>query len=124
MKATVSFPATSSVLRWVARVWSLLLAGFAVLRAITPDSSVTQPIPLEDLFLLGIWGAAIAGLVIAWRWEIVGAWLAIAIMFFRELVWVILKGDWVVNFLIVWALIVPPAILYLLAHRLEGRSRL
>jgi hypothetical protein len=66
---------------------------------------------------------AILGLLVAWRWELVGAAIAIGAMFVRELAWVILKGPWLVNFLIVWFFILPPAILYLLAWRSEKKVR-
>lgn len=105
--------------RWVARIWSLLLGAFAVLMSVTPDPSITQPVPLQDYVLLGFWGAAILALLIGWRWEMAGAVAAIVIMLFRELAWVILKGPWIVNFLIVWALVLPPAVLYLVANRLH-----
>jgi hypothetical protein len=122
MNQAKSLPASSSILRWIARVWSLVLAAFALLMAFTPDPSITEPVPLEDWFLLGFWGVAILGLLIAWRWATVGSATTIAAMLLRELAWVILKGRWIVNFLIVWALILPPAILFLVAHRM-GSNR-
>jgi hypothetical protein len=121
MNEAKSLPVTSSILRWIARVWSLLLAALALLMALTPDPSITEPVPFEDWFLLSFWGVAIVGLLIAWRWETVGAALAVASMILRELAWVVLKGQWIVNFLIVWALIIPPAILIIVAHRMESK---
>jgi Na+/proline symporter len=117
-----SIPASSKILRWIARIWSLLLAGFALVLAFTPDPTITGPVPFEDWFLLAFWGVAIMGLLIAWWWENVGATISIGTMLLRELAWVILKGDWVENFLIVWALIVPPAILFLAANRLQAKA--
>jgi hypothetical protein len=122
MRQADAIPIGSRIARWVARIWALLLAAFALLRAITPDPLITEPVPLEDVILLGFWGVAILGLVIGWRWEVLGAGITIGTMVLREVVWVILKGDWIVNFLIVWALVVPPALLYLLANRLGRRS--
>lgn len=107
------------LLRWVARGWSLLVFVFVVMRIITPDPYATQPVPVEDWFLLGMWGAAVLGLLICWRWERLGGILTIAIMFLRELAWVALKGRWFVNFLIVWAFLVPPAILFLVSSHLD-----
>jgi hypothetical protein len=95
----------------------------ALIRVVTPDPTIIAPVPFVDWFLLGFWGVAILGLVLAWRWETVGAAIAIGTMFLRELAWVVLKGPWIVNFLIVWALILPPAILYLLASRIESEAR-
>jgi hypothetical protein len=48
--------------------------------------------------------------------------MTIATMFFRELVWVLLKGNWIVNFLIIWAAVVPSAILFLVAWALEKKA--
>jgi hypothetical protein len=43
---------------------------FALLRIITPDPYATEPVPASDWFLLSLWGVAILGLLIAWRWEL------------------------------------------------------
>jgi hypothetical protein len=66
---------------------------------------------------------AFLGLLIAWRWELVGGIFTIAMMFIREIAWVILKGHWLVGFLILWFLIALPAILFLIAWRLERKTK-
>jgi hypothetical protein len=106
-------------IRWVARIWSLLVFALALMMIFTPDPYATEPVPAEDWFLLSLWGVAILGLLVAWRWERAGAILTLAVMFIRELAWVILKGGWIISFLIVWALLAPPAILFLVAWRSE-----
>jgi hypothetical protein len=111
-----------TIIRWIARIWGVLVFALALVIIFTPDPYATGPVPAEDWFLLSLWGLAILGLLVAWRWELAGGILTIATMFIRELAWVILKGGWVVNFLIVWALVVPPAILFLVAWRLERKS--
>jgi hypothetical protein len=116
-------PRSVRTVRWIARIWSALIFLFTMLRIFTPDPYATEPVPAADWFLLSLWGLAILGLLVAWRWELVGGIFSIAMMFFRELVWVILKGSWLVNFLIVWALVVPPAILFLFAWGLERKSQ-
>jgi hypothetical protein len=80
-------------------------------------------VPVEDWFLLSLWGVAILGLLVAWQWELVGATIAIVTMFVRELAWVILKGPWLAGFLMIWLLIIPPAILYLVAWSQERRAK-
>ena len=126
MSTSTQSPVIPAVLRWIARIWSLLLAAFAVTMAVTPDPTIVAPVPLEDWILLGFWGVAILALLIGWRWETLGAVAAIVTMLLRELAWVILKGPWIVNFLIVWAVILPPAVMYLVSDRLiksrAGRS--
>ena len=114
---------SEKIIRWIARIWSILIFVVALLRIFVPDPSVTEPVPALDWFLLSLWGVAILGLLIAWRWELIGGIITIATMFFRELIWVMLKGDWLVNFLIIWLIVVPPAILFLVAWGLERKAK-
>jgi hypothetical protein len=124
MSATNAVPRSVKILRWIARIWSIPVFVFVLLRIFTPDPYASgEPIPAEDWFLLILWGVAVLGLLVAWRWELVGGIITIAIMFIRELAWLILKGAWLVNFLIVWAFLVPPAILFLVAWGLERKTR-
>jgi hypothetical protein len=112
---------TKLAIRWAARIWGGLVFAIMLLMIFGPDPDVTGPVPAEDWFLLSLWGVAILGLVVAWFRELAGALLTIATMFIRELFWVVLKGDWEVSFLIFWLLVVPPAILYLVAWGLDRR---
>lgn len=115
-------PASVVVVRWIARIWSVLILVFALFMMITPDPYATEAVPAVDWFLLSLWGVAVLGLLIAWRWELAGATITIVTMFVRELAWVALKGRWLVAFLIVWAVVVPPAVLYLVAWTVERRA--
>ena len=105
----------SRAIRWIARGWSLLVAGFVVFMILSTDPYATEPVPAEDWLLLGFWGVAVLGLLIAWRWELQGAVITLASIFLRELAWVLIKGGWMVEFLIAWLFLAPPAVLYLLA---------
>jgi len=110
------------IMRKIARIWSILIFVFTMMRIITPDPYATEPVPASDWFLLSLWGAAILGLLIAWRWELIGGIITIASMFLREILWVIIKGGWMVEFLIFWVIVVPPAILFIWAWKLEGKT--
>jgi len=116
-------PRSVKIIRWIARIWSILIFVFVLMRIFIPDPYATEPVPAEDWFLLSLWGVAILGLLIAWRWERIGGIITIATMFFREIMWVVLKGGWLVNFLIIWFFVVPPAVLFLLAWRMERKTR-
>jgi len=122
MSAAKVVPRSGKIIRWIARLWSILVFVVALLIIFTPDPYATEPVPVADWFLLSLWGVAILGLVVAWRWEFVGGIITIATLFIRELAWVILKGDWMVSFLIMWLFIVPPAILFLVAWGLERKA--
>ncbi len=104
-------------LGWTARIWSLLLLLFVVARIITPDPYATEPVPTEDWFLLSFWALAIVSLILAWRWPKAGAVMAVTIMAARELAWILLKDGWLINFLLIWLIIVPPAVFYWLSAR-------
>lgn len=113
----------SNLLRWIARIWSLLVVAFVVLMIFSPDPYATgEPVPMEDWVMLGFWGLAVLGLLIAWRWERAGSILTLAVMPAREVAWVLIKGRWMVEFLIAWVFLVTPAVLFLLAWRLDRRQ--
>jgi hypothetical protein len=108
------------IIRWVARIWSLVVLVIALLIAFSPDPYATgDPLPIRDWLFLSLWSLAIFGLLIAWFWELVGGIITITVMFLREIIWIIMTGRWMVNFLIVWVALVPPAILFIIAWRLE-----
>ena len=123
MSTVHALPRSVTITRWIARIWSFLVFAVAILEIFVPDPNATEPVPLADWFLLSLWGVAILGVLVAWRWELVGGIITIATMFIRELAWVILKGHWLVNFLIVWSFVVPTAILFLVAWGLERKRR-
>jgi hypothetical protein len=71
-------PRSVTVLRWIARVWSLFIVAIILLIALTPDPYAVEPIPLADWLLLSFFAVAAAGLLIAWRWEALGATVTVA----------------------------------------------
>jgi hypothetical protein len=113
------------VVRWIARLWSILIIIATLIIFLSPDSYGNGPIPAVDKFLLSLILFALLGLLAAWRWELVGSIFTITVLFIRELAWVILKGNWLIGFLLLWLLIAPPAVMFLIAwnreRRIEGR---
>jgi hypothetical protein len=59
------------------------------------------------------------GLLVAWRWELVGGIITMVSMVIRKLDWAIQKGHWLANRLTVRLAIAPPAILFQVAWGLE-----
>jgi hypothetical protein len=118
-------PQYAKITRWIARIWTIPVFALTLMIAFGQDSTVSDPgaVPAVDWFLLGFWVVAVLGLALAWRWERAGGALTIAVMFLRELAWIILKGGWVINFLIFWALVAPPAVLFLVARALGKSSK-
>lgn len=110
---------TEKILRWTARIWSLLVLIIALVVIFTPDSYAAEPVPLKDWFLLGLLNAAILGLLIAWRWERLGALITISASFLRDLSYIILNGRWHTFLLIFWIGALPPALLFLAAWKMK-----
>ena len=124
MTTAKSVPRSVRILRWIARIWSVLVTAGAMLLILSPDpTGAAEPMAGADWFLLSWVGLAFLGLFIAWRWELVGGIFTIAALFIREIAWVILRGSWFAGFLILWLLIAPPAILFVIAGRLGRKTR-
>ena len=103
------------ILRWTARIWSLLAFTLAMVVAFSPDPNAVNPITTRESFMLSLWLVAILGLLLAWRFERLGALITIIIMPVRELLYFLIYREWTINFLLIWALVIPPAVIYLIA---------
>ncbi len=103
------------IFRWVARIWGLFALILALLVVFTPDPYQVRPITAMEVFMLSFWGVAILGLILAWRWERFGALLTLITMPVREVVYILLHRGWTINFLLIWTLVIPPALMYLFA---------
>jgi hypothetical protein len=113
----------ANAFRWVARIWSATVLALAVVEILVPDAFSGEPVPAVDWFLVSLWLIAILGLMLAWKWELFGASLALAGMVVREIAFYLLKGYWTPLFLIVWLLVIPPALLFLVAWGLERKGK-
>ena len=112
-------PKLIRILRWIARIWSLLaLADGLILAFGGGDNQV-----LKDWPLLALWGVAIISLLVAWKYELIGGVTAIAFVILHDLVYLLVKGTWLPGFMILWALIIPPAIIFIIASVLERTAQ-
>ena len=109
------------ILRWTARVWSLLAFALAMVMAFSPDPHAVNPIKVREVFMLSLWLVAILGLLIAWRSERLGALITLITMPVREVLYILFYREWTINFLLIWALVIPPAVMYLIAWSLDGK---
>jgi len=110
-------------IRWLARILGVLVVIFWILKILDPQSGDLQQVAPVDAFLLSLTGLALAGLLLAWRWELAGGIFTLVMRLIREIAWVILKGNWMIGFLILWVMIATPAILFLAAWRMERKER-
>lgn len=110
------------ILRWTARIWSLLAFVLSLVVALSPDPYAVTPITAQDIFMLSFWVIAILGLVLAWRFERLGALISIIIMPIREAIYILFYREWTINFLLIWALVIPPALMYLTAWSRDRKA--
>ncbi len=62
------------ILRWIARVWAILILVFGVLEALDPV--VSRPTPWHEwLSPVLLFAGAGLGFILSWRWEFIGGLL-------------------------------------------------
>jgi hypothetical protein len=105
---------TVTILRWVARVWSIPILIITVLIIIAPDPNVVQPVPLTEWIELSLFGLAILGLLIAWRWEGLGGILALTGILAQAVAFRMFRGVWFVQTIPI-ILLGAPAVFFLVA---------
>ena len=111
-----------TIIRWIARVWSVLIFLVALLIVVAPDPYVVQPVPLTDWIELGFYWVSILGLLLAWRWEGLGGAIALAGIVGHAVAFRIFRGSWFVQAIPVFVLGLP-GILFLVCWALSrGRS--
>jgi len=118
-KSKISQPLSIKILRWVARIWSLLALADILLLIYGSDATQT----IKDWPLFALWGMAVFGLLIAWKWGLIGSIIALFFVAMHDLIYLIIKGAWLPAFMILWALIIPPAILFLIAWIIVRNNR-
>jgi hypothetical protein len=67
-----------SIIRWVARVWSLLPILWGLAEVLFPHGGDTEAVPWTDWLALSLLGLSVVGLALAWRWERLGGWISVA----------------------------------------------
>ena len=123
MTTADTLPRSVKIIRWTARIWSILATVFLLMIFFRPDEGISEPATALDQFFTGLVWLALLGLFIAWRWELVGGIFAIAMLFIRYIALGILRDQWLEGFLVLLILILPPAVLYLIAWRQERKSK-
>lgn len=107
-----------TIIRWVARIWSILIFVFVLLIVVTPDPYLVKPIPLTDWIELGFYGVTTLGLLLAWRWEVIGGAITIAGVLGHEVVFRIIRGYWFPGLVTPTLLFMLPGILFLMCWAL------
>jgi len=125
MSSTTKTERKLKIIRWVARIWTIPVVILALVAVLTPGLNVNaDPNQWLSSFFLVMWGIAVLGLVIGWRWELLGGLITIVTLVMRDTLYIIMGGTWVENILFVWLPLVPPAILFLIAWRMEKTAKI
>lgn len=112
-------PKSVTTLHTIAVIWTLAALVDAVLLVIGKG----QTRDFNDWPLLALWGVAIIGLFVAWKWNLAGGIIAIAFTALHDILAWIINGSWQPGYMVMWAFIVPPAILFIVAWVLERNAR-
>jgi len=118
-KQKFNTPSEVTILRTIAVIWTLAALVDAVLLVIGRG----QDRNFKDWPILALWGVAIIGLIVAWKWNLVGGIIAIAFTALHDILALIFTGNWLPGYMIMWAFIIPPAILFIIAWVLERNAR-
>lgn len=74
------------ILRWTARILSVLVLILAVGVLVTPGTEIVGQTPSTAYWILLImWCTGVLGLLLAWRWELLGAIIAIFALITRDM---------------------------------------
>lgn len=112
-----------TVIRWTARVWSIFVLVGAAMMIVGPDPySTGEPLPLGSMIVLGLRLVAVLGLLVAWRWEVVGATVTIGAIAADTVVFALVEGQWAMAFgslAVFGPIFLIPAILFLVSWALS-----
>jgi len=61
-----------NLIRWIARIWSLLPIFFALAHIFEDDTNSTGETFFTDYILLSLLAIYVIGLLIAWKWDYIG----------------------------------------------------
>jgi len=109
-------------IRWIARILSILIVILSITLLVSSAlAAKNENLSLLYWLLLGMWCLSALCLGVAWRWELVGSILAVTALVSRELIYLFLSGQILVDFWQVWLPILFPAALFILARAQERK---
>lgn len=118
---------TTEILRWIARVWSLVILFFFLLILIGEiiSSHTEEAMTLSDVGMLFLFPfATCVGLVLAWRWELLGGVISLtSIILFTAIMSIAGRFNTPSRFLILLAFIAVPGVLFIIIWSVSKRNR-
>jgi hypothetical protein len=118
-------PRAIKILRWIARIWGIIIALVVVMIAITPDPYAVGPPSGIEIFYLSLYAVSALGLLVAWKWELIGAIISIVAMLAQAISISIGEGFafYIKGIVLVELVFFIPAILFIVCWTLSRRQR-
>ena len=117
-----TLPLSAKIIAWIARLWSIFVTAFFLLDVFLSDPGGAGSSSAGNSMMLVLTGLALLGLFLAWRWNGFGALFTLVALFLQEIFSGIFHGDWSTG-LILWLLIGPPAVLFLIAWGIGKKTK-
>jgi len=115
----------AKILKWIARVWSILVALAVVMIMVAPDPYAVSGPTLEEAVILGFSVMAALALLFAWKWPLWGGIASIAFVVAQIIGFRLKNGVWMLDFNR-WTLqILPfviPAVLFIISWYLSRQK--
>jgi len=115
----------AKILKWIARVWSILVALVVIMIMVVPDAYAVRGPTLEEAVILSFSVLAALALLFAWKWPLWGGIASIAFVLAQIIGFRLNNGVWMLDFNR-WTLqvlpFVIPAILFIISWYLSRRQ--
>jgi hypothetical protein len=109
-----AMPRWVKVLRWVARIWSLIVAIVIIMIAVTPDPNSTGQVSSSEIFYLSLYAVSAFGLLLAWKWELLGSIISLLAVITQAISVIIGKGfNFYLKIAIIQLVFIIPAIVFI-----------
>jgi hypothetical protein len=123
MSASTVNPRAIKILRWIARIWGVIIALVVVMIAVTPDPYAVGPPSGIEIFYLSLYAVSALGLLVAWKWELIGALISIVAMLTQAISGSIREGFAFMKIVSVELVFFIPAVLFIVCWTLSRRKR-
>jgi hypothetical protein len=116
-------PRAIKILRWIARIWGIIIALVVVMIAVTPDPYAVRPPSGIEIFYLSLYAVSALGLLVAWKWELIGALISVMGILTQAISVSIREGFAFMKIVPVELVFFIPAVLFIVCWTLSRRQR-
>lgn len=110
-----TIPKWVKILRWIARIWSLIVAIVIIMIAVSPDPNSTGQVSSSEIFYLSLYVVSAFGLLLAWKWELLGSIISLLAVITQAISVIIDKGfSFYLKIAVIQLVFVIPAIVFII----------